>query len=179
MRRRTFVQTAAAAVLPAPAIAAVTAREMTLKIAPVTALSSIDTVFNTSLVTTNHGYAANDTLFGINAKHEISGQLAEGYTMEDDGKTYIIRLREGLKFHNGEPVRAQDAVQSLKRWAGRETLGQTLAKFINAWSVKDDLTIRITLTHPVPIFLEAIAVAARRSLSLFRNISRRRILSHK
>ena len=81
MRRRTFLQTAAAAALPAPAIATATARERTLKVAPVTALSSVDTVFNTSLVTTNHGYAANDTLFGINAKREISGQLAEGYTM--------------------------------------------------------------------------------------------------
>ena len=157
MRRRTFLQTAAAAALPAPAIAAVTAREKTLKVAPVTALSSVDTVFNTSLVTTNYGFAANDTLFGINAKREISGQLAEGYTLEEDGKTYVIKLREGLKFHNGEPVRAQDAVQSLKRWAGRETFGQTLAKFVDAWGVKDDLTIRITLTQPVPIFLEAIA----------------------
>jgi peptide/nickel transport system substrate-binding protein len=157
MRRRTFLRTAAAAALPAPAIAAATARNMILKVAPVTALSSVDTVFNTSLVTTNHGFAANDTLFGINAKREISGQLAEGYAIEDDGKTYVIRLREGLKFHNGEPVRAQDAVQSLKRWAGRETFGQTLAKFVNEWGVKDDLTIRITLTRPVPIFLEAIA----------------------
>jgi peptide/nickel transport system substrate-binding protein len=77
--------------------------------------------------------------------------------MEDDAKTYVIRLREGLKFHNGEPVRAQDAVQSLKRWAGRETFGQTLAKFITEWDVKDDRTIRIRLTRPVPIFLEAIA----------------------
>lgn len=158
MKRRTFLRTtaAAAATLQSPAVFAQTAREKTLRVAPLTALASIDTVFNTSLVTTNHGYAAYDTLFGFTSKREITPQMAEGHTVEDDGRTYVIKLREGLKFHNGEPVRAQDAIQSLKRWAGRETFGQTVGKFVDNWGVKDDRTLRITLTQPVPIFLEAI-----------------------
>lgn len=160
MKRRTFLHASAAAAattLAAPAAFAQTAREKTLRVAPITALSSVDTVFNTSLVTTNHGYAAYDTLFGFTAKREITPQMAEGYTVEDDGRTYVIKLREGLKFHNGEPVRAQDAIQSLKRWAGRETFGQTVAKFVGDWGVADDRTLRIKLTQPIPIFLEAIA----------------------
>ena len=160
MKRRTFLRATAAAAatsLAAPAVFAQTAREKTLRVAPITALSSVDTVFNTSLVTTNHGYAAYDTLFGFTAKREITPQMAEGHTVEDDGRTYVIKLRDGLKFHNGEPVRAQDAVQSLKRWAGRETFGQSVAKFVDDWGVKDDRTLRIKLTQPIPIFLEAIA----------------------
>ena len=156
MRRRNFLYGAAAA-LGAPAVHAQSARERTLRLVPLTSLYSLDTVFNTSLVTTNHGWAVYDSLFGMNNKSEIRPQMAEGHTLSDDGRVYYITLREGLKFHNGEPVRAQDCLQSLKRWAGRETFGQTIAQFIDDWSVKDDRTMRITFSRPVPIFLEAIA----------------------
>jgi len=160
MRRRTFLRgsagAAATAMLSAPAVQAQTARSKTLRVVPLTSLYSLDTVFNTSLVTTNHGFAVYDTLFGFTRAREIKPQMADGYTISDDGRTYIIRLRDGLKFHNGEPVRAQDCVQSLKRWAGRETFGQTVAKFVDTWGVQDDKTIKITLTRRVPIFLEAI-----------------------
>ncbi|MGE0224204.1 MAG: ABC transporter substrate-binding protein [Acetobacteraceae bacterium] len=158
MQRRTFLRGAAgaAAALAAPAVHAQTGRTKMLRVVPLTSLFSLDTVFNTSLVTTNHGFAIYDTLFGMNTRREISPQMAEGYTVSDDGRTYVIKLREGLKFHNGEPVRAQDCVQSLKRWAGRETFGQTVAQFVDEWGVQDDRTIRITLTRKVPVFLEAI-----------------------
>ena len=160
MKRRAFVQTtaaAAASVLAAPAVHAQATRAKTLRVVPLTSLYSLDTVFNTSLVTTNHGWAVHDTLFGINNKKEIKPQMAEGHTLSEDGRVYTIKLREGLKFHNGEPVRAQDCIQSLKRWAGRETFGQTVAQFVDDWGVTDDRTLRIALTRPVPIFLEAIA----------------------
>ncbi len=156
MKRRTFLAAAGASVLAAPLVHAQPARERTLRVVPLTSLFSLDTVFNTSLVTTNYGFAVYDTLFGINTKREINPQMAEGYTISDDRRVYTIRLRDGLKFHNGEPVRAQDCVQSLKRWAGRETFGQTVAQFVDDWGVADDKTIRIRLTQPVPIFLEAI-----------------------
>jgi peptide/nickel transport system substrate-binding protein len=130
MRRRHFLYGAAFA-LAAPAVHAQSTRERTLKLVPLTSLYSLDTVFNTSLVTTNHGWAVYDSLFGMNNKGEIKPQMAEGYILSDDGRVYEITLREGLKFHNGEPVRARDCVQSLKRWAGRETFGQTIAQFID------------------------------------------------
>ena len=129
MLRRQFLWGAAA--LAAPAVRAQSTRERTLKVVPLTSLYSLDTVFNTSLVTTNHGWAVYDSLFGTNSKGEIRPQMAEGHTVSEDGQVYVIRLRDGLKFHNGEPVRAQDCVQSLKRWAGRETFGQTIAQFID------------------------------------------------
>ena len=69
----------------------------------------------------------------------------------------MIRLRDNLKFHNGEPVRAQDCIQSLIRWSSRESVGQTAAKFVDTWGVADDRSLKITLKRPAPIFLEAIA----------------------
>ena len=63
------------------------ARERTLKLVPLTSLYSLDTVFNTSLVTTNHGWAVYDSLFGMNSKGEIKPQMAEGHTLSDDGRS--------------------------------------------------------------------------------------------
>ena len=47
-------------------------------------------------------------------------QMLEGHTVEDDGRSWTMTLREGLRFHDGEPVRARDVVASLRRW-GRAT----------------------------------------------------------
>jgi peptide/nickel transport system substrate-binding protein len=159
MKRRSFLGGAAgvAAALSTKIAIAQPTRARTLRLVPVTALTVLDTVFSTSLVTTSHGWTVYDTLFGINSKGEIKPQMAEGYTVSDDGRTYVIRLREGLKFHNGEPVRAQDCIQSLIRWSSRESVGQTAAKFVDSWGVGDDRSLKITLKRPAPIFLEAIA----------------------
>ncbi len=159
MKRRTFLQgaTGVTAGLSTKFAIAQPARTRALRLVPVTPLTVLDTVFSTSLVTTSHGWAVYDTLFGIDNKGGIKPQMAEGYTVSDDGRSYLIRLREGLKFHNGEPVRAQDCIQSLIRWSSREAVGQTAAKFVDSWGVADDRSLKITLTRPAPIFLEAIA----------------------
>jgi peptide/nickel transport system substrate-binding protein len=158
MQRRRFLQGAAAASMTTgPTAHAQTTRDATLKLIPLTSLYSLDTVFNTSLVTTNHGWAVYDTLFGMNDKREVMPQMAEGYTLSDSGRVYLITLRSGLKFHNGEPVRSRDCIQSLKRWTGREPFGQAIAQFIDDWNTPDDRTLKISFSQPVPIFLEAIA----------------------
>ena len=83
--------------------------------------------------------------------------MAESYNRSDDGLTYLIRLREGLLFHNGEPVRAQDCAPSLIRWAKRETIGQTIWNYVEICEASDDRTIRIRLKTPIPTFIDAIA----------------------
>src|SRR5215207_4198852 len=132
MKRRTLLASAAAATaIPRSFAIAQPARTRTLRFVPQANLTLLDPIFTTALVTINHGWAIYDTLFGANARQELKPQMAEGYTVSDDGRTYLIRLREGLKFHNGEPVRAQDCVPSLKRWAARETIGQTIWQYVD------------------------------------------------
>ena len=94
----------------------------------------------------------------MNAAQQAKPQMAEGYTVSDDGRTYLIKLRDGLKWHDGEPVRAQDCAPSLARWAARDTFGQTAAKAVDTWGVADDRTIKITLKQPFPLLIDAIAV---------------------
>src|SRR3954471_10762682 len=112
MKRRSFLQTAsvtaAAASLPSRFAIAQPARARTLRFVPQANLTLLDPIFTTALVTVNHGWAIYDMLFSVNKQYEIKPQMAEGHSLSDDGRTYLIRLREGLRFHNGEPVRAQD-----------------------------------------------------------------------
>ena len=119
MKRRAFLQTATvAAVLPTTFAIAQPARARTLRFVPQANLTLLDPIFTTALVTINHGWAIYDTLFGADIKQNLKPQMADGYTVSDDGRTYLIKLREGLKFHNGEPVRAQDCAQSLTPLGG-------------------------------------------------------------
>ena len=84
--------------------------------------------------------------------------MADGYTISDNGRTYLIKLREGLRWHDGEPVRAQDCAASLARWAARNTFGQTAAKSVDEWGAADDKTVKIRLKRPFPLLIDAIAV---------------------
>ena len=158
MKRRTFVRGAAAAAVAAvrgPAIAQ-TIRARTLRFVPQASLAVLDPIFTSASVTRSHGYLIYDTLFGVAGDDSFRPQMAEGYSSADDGRGYLIRLRNGLKFHNGEPVRAQDCVASLRRWAARDVVGQTVAQFVDGWAAQDDRTIRITLKQPLPLFMELI-----------------------
>lgn len=155
-RRHLLAGAGAAAVLPSRFAIAQPARARTLRFVPQANLTLLDPIFTTALVTINHGWAIYDTLFGTDTQQNLKPQMAEGYTVSDDGRTYLIKLRDGLKFHNGEPVRAQDCAPSLKRWASRETIGQTVAKFVDDWGVQDDRTIKITLNRKLPIFIDVI-----------------------
>jgi peptide/nickel transport system substrate-binding protein len=160
MKRRAMVRlggaTLAAAALPRFAIGQSTAAT-TLKFIPQDNLTSLDPIWTTASVTANHAYAVYDTSYAVNGKLEPKPQMAEGHTMSDDGRVYLIMLREGLKFHDGEPVRAQDCAQSLERWAARDTMGQTLATFVDSCGVQDDRTIKITLKSPFPVLIDALA----------------------
>jgi peptide/nickel transport system substrate-binding protein len=158
MQRRTFLRaSAAAAVLPVRFAIAQPESARVLRFVPQANLSILDPVVTTAQPSVNHGWAIYDLLFGINGKLQPQPQMAEGYTLSDDGRTYLIRLREGLRFHNGEPVRAQDCAPSLARWAARETIGQTVWQYVETCTAADDRTLKIVLRRPIPIFIEAIA----------------------
>ena len=156
MKRRSLLRSAAAAALPSTFAIAQTSRDKTLNFVPQANLTLLDPIFTTALVTINHGWAIYDTLFGANAAQEVKPQMAAGVTLSDDGRVYDITLRDGLRFHNNEPVRAQDCAPSLARWAARETIGQTVWKFVESCAAVDDKTIRIKLTQKLPLFLNAI-----------------------
>src|SRR5580700_7231437 len=60
-----------------------------------------------------------DTLFGMDRDFRPQPEMVDSWQISDDKLTYTFHLRDGLKFHDGQPVRAADAVASLKRWGQR------------------------------------------------------------
>ena len=154
--RRSILAMGAAAALPAPSLAQ-DMRAQTLRFVPQANLSVLDPVFTTATVTGNHGWHVFDTLYGVDAELKPKPQMAEGAEALDDGKRWRITLRAGLRFHDGEPVRARDCIASLKRWCAREPFGQLLLRQVDEWRAVDDRTIEIRLKRAFPLLLDALA----------------------
>jgi peptide/nickel transport system substrate-binding protein len=87
-------------------------------------------------------------LFAIDQAYTVRPLLAAGYTVSPDGLRYTIKLRQGIKFHNGQPMTADDVVASLARWGKLSGGGEETFKFITALRAVDPSTVEITLSAP-------------------------------
>lgn len=155
MHRRTLIAATAAA-FASPALAQ-PARARTLRFMPQAALASLDPVFSPSTIITTHAYCVFDTLYGADRALRPRPQMAEGHVVEDNGRTVRIRLRDGLRWHDGDPVRAADCVASITRWASRDGFGQVLMRATADLSAADDRTIVFRLHRPFPALFDALA----------------------
>src|SRR5262245_27341167 len=152
--RRTLLGTAAG-MLAAPALAQ-SAAARRLRFVPFVDLAVLDPITTTTYASRNHAYMVFDTLYGTDLAGQAQPQMAEGHSVEDDGRRVRIRLREGLKFHDGAPVRAADCVASIKRWGARDGLGQTVLAVTEELAAEDDRTIRFRLARPFPLLFFAL-----------------------
>jgi peptide/nickel transport system substrate-binding protein len=132
------------------------AQTKTLRFIPQADLRILDPIGTTAYITRNHGYMVYDTLFAVNDKFEVKPQMVDKYEISKDKLTYTFTLRDGLKFHDGAPVRSADCIASIERWAKRDPLGQKLAEATEAWSAADDRTFRLKLKKPFALTLEAL-----------------------
>lgn len=153
MKRRTLLKALPLAAFPAPAFAA---PGKTLKIIHNGNLSSLDPIWTTAPPTKDYAFLTFDQLLSVDAQYKPQPQMVEGWTVEDDGKTYVFTLREGLKFHDNEPVRSADCIASIQRWGARDGMGQLTLKFVDAIEPIDDRKFRIKLKKPFPLLLDAI-----------------------
>jgi hypothetical protein len=89
-------------------------------------LKTLDPVWSTAYITRNHGYLVYDTLFGTDEHLQVKPQMVDQATVSPDGMKYTFTLRDGLRWHDGQPVVAEDCVESLNRWGKRDRFGQLL-----------------------------------------------------
>lgn len=105
---------------------------------------------------------------------ELEPDLAESYTISDDGLTYTFKLREGLKFHNGRAVTSADVKYSLERAIspatqspgggyfsmikGYDDIVGGKATELSGIATPDDRTVVFTLTRPDATFLHLMAI---------------------
>lgn len=145
-RRAMFAATAAG--LAAPGIAFGQAAARTLRFIPQANLSNIDPIWSTAVVVRNHGLMIYDTLYGLGADYRAKPQMAAGHEVTNNGLTWTITLRPGLRFHDGEPVRAKDCIASIARWSKRDVLGQRLDALLDGMRAIDDSKFEIRLKKP-------------------------------
>ena len=151
-KRRVWALVASALLLAAPAQS-----QSVLRVAPETLSRILDPHFTTSFTTRDLGYLIYDTLFAIDENFEPKPQMVESYTVSPDKLTYVFVLRSGLKWHDGQPVTATDCVASIRRWASRDSMGQTLTKFLASLDAPDAGTIKLVLTEPYGLVLDSLA----------------------
>lgn len=98
-----------------------------------------------------------ETLYTTNSKHEAVPMLAEGVET-DDNQTFVFNLREGIKFHNGDEMTADDVVASMERWLELSTITGNV--FNDAtWEAEDDYTVVLELAEPSSLTLDTMASA--------------------
>lgn len=149
MQRRTLL-TGLAATLSTPHVSRAQVVRP-LKFIPQADLTLLDPTQNGGFVTRNHAMMVYDTLYGIDAKFVAQPQMVAGHTVENGGKTWTLTLRDDLRFHDNEPVRARDVVASLRRWAARDSFGQALMAATDELAAISDKQVRFQLKRPFPL----------------------------
>src|SRR5712675_3411511 len=118
-------------------------------------LRIIDPLFTTAYITRDHGYMIFDTLLATDSNFKIQPQMAD-WKVSDDKLTYTFTLRDGVKWHDGAPVTAEDCVASLKRWGRNDNMGQKLMDFTASIEPTDARTFALKLKEPYGLVLESI-----------------------
>ncbi|MGY3690962.1 peptide/nickel transport system substrate-binding protein [Bradyrhizobium sp. USDA 3240] len=124
-------------------------------------LRVIDPILTTAYITRDHGYMVFDTLVATDSNFKIQPQMAD-WKVSDDKLTYTFTLRDGLKWHDGTPVTAEDCVASLKRWAKVDGMGQKLMDFTASLEATDAKTITLKLKEPYGLVLDSIGKPSSR-----------------
>jgi peptide/nickel transport system substrate-binding protein len=96
-------------------------------------------------------YALHDALVRPLPGQKMGNSLAESWTESPDGRVYEFKLRRGLKFHNGDPVTAEDAKFSFERYQGAGA--KELRARVQRVEIVDPLTVRFHLKEPWPDFM--------------------------
>jgi len=137
---------------------AVAGEAKTIRFIPQADLRVLDPVWTTAYITRNHAYMVYDTLFGMDEQFHPQPQMVDRWSLSPDKLTYIFTLRDGLKFHDGTPVRAKDCIATLDRWTkGVDPLGQKVGEALGEMKAVDERTFTLVLKHPLALLIDALA----------------------
>ncbi|WP_298316282.1 ABC transporter substrate-binding protein, partial [Reyranella sp.] len=138
------------------ALFSATAEAQTLKVVMHSDVKIVDPIWTTAYIVRNYGYMVYDTLLAVDDKLDVKPQMLESWKVSDDKLTYTFTLRDGLKFHDGAPVKAEDCIASIKRWASRDAMGQKLMSFTKDLAAVDDKTFTLALKEPYGLVIESL-----------------------
>ena len=155
--RRAFIVGATAAVVAAGTpIVHAQKRGGTLRFVPHADLKILDPIWTTAYITRNHGYMIYDTLFALDGNLKLQPQMVDKWTVSRDSMKYSFTLRDGLKFHDGQPVTAEDCVASLRRWGAKDAVGRLFLASLGKMAPVDRKSFVIELEQPFGLVLDAL-----------------------
>jgi peptide/nickel transport system substrate-binding protein len=96
-------------------------------------------------------YALHDALVRPLPGQKLGNSLAESWSESPDGLRYEFKLRRGVKFHNGDPITAEDVKFSYERYKGAGA--KELQSHVRQVEIVDPLTVRFVLNEPWPDFM--------------------------
>ena len=115
---------------------------------------SLDAMVTSSQASRNINMNMYETLYGFSEDVKPIPILAEGVEISGDGLTYVFTLRQGVKFHNGKEMTAQDVKASLERY---RKVGATknLLDPVDSIEITGDYEVTFKMKEAAPTFLEA------------------------
>jgi peptide/nickel transport system substrate-binding protein len=138
------------------AMAAAPVQAQTLKVVMHSDVKILDPIWTTAYIQRNHGYMVWDTLFAMDEKFDVKPQMVDKYDVSADKLVWTFTLRDGLEWHNGKPVTAEDCVASIKRWAARDSMGQKMMASAEGLEVVDAKTFKLKMKEPYGLVLQSL-----------------------
>jgi peptide/nickel transport system substrate-binding protein len=83
--------------------------------------------------------------------------MVDSWTVSDDKKKYTFKLRDGLKWHDGQPVKPEDCIASIRRCGKRDSFGQAALAMVESMNVIDAKTFTVVTKQPFPLLIDALA----------------------
>ncbi|WP_119417876.1 ABC transporter substrate-binding protein [Desertibaculum subflavum] len=137
-------------------VATPAAAESTLRVVMHSDLKILDPIWTTAYIVRNHGYMIYDTLIAYDSKLTPKPQMLEKWDISADKLTYTFTLRDGLLWHDGQPVTAEDCIASIKRWGSRDAMGQKLMGVVDKLEAVDTKSFKLVLKVPYGLVLESL-----------------------
>ena len=121
---------------------------------------TLDAHWTTASITetlTNHLY---EGLYTLDDDNRPIPMLAEAFpTISADGLTYAIKLRQGMKFHNGKEMTSEDVVASILRWSKQSIYGKDLFGYVADFKPTGKYGVELRLKEKVAIILINLGLA--------------------
>jgi peptide/nickel transport system substrate-binding protein len=118
---------------------------------------SLDLHWTTAVITQQITWHVYETLFTYDRQYNPIPMLAESHAVQDGGRRYAIKLRRGVRFHNGKEMTSADVVASLRRWGKMSTPGKALFKSVEAVEAPGPYDVVIHLKEPSAALLDGLA----------------------
>lgn len=133
---------------------------------------TLDWTSSTSTITYEVAWNIFEQLFALDKNSTPRPMLASGYTESANGLKYVINLRKGIKFQNGQPLTSTDVVASIQRWESISSVGATVAKHISSVTASGIYQVIINMSSAFSPLITDLAAPAQACIIIPANIAK-------